>query len=120
MNITLPINTNRRGHVSRFIFLALLSAATFAQTNGISTLPDQYRTPLSDLVFDDNKQWRVTTTQDNPWRAKEKNVVLTPRFKATLFPEYDYHSVDDPTTRSLFQNENELERPRTNIFQYTF
>ncbi|MBL4710889.1 MAG: hypothetical protein JKX75_00015 [Gammaproteobacteria bacterium] len=120
MNMAIPVKLKSLSHASGFIILSLISIAIWAQTNGLTTLPNLYRTSLSDIVFDNNKQWRIAAEQDNPWRADEKHSVTKPRFKATLFPEYDYHTVDDPTTRSLLQNENELERPRTNIFKYTF
>ena len=61
-----------------------------------------------------------STEEDNPWRENKKELETTPRIKAQFFPEYDYDTVEDTTTRSLLQNEYELERPRTNIFQYTF
>lgn len=83
-------------------------------------LPETYRTPLSDMVYDDNKEWRTAPEEDNPWREDEEELIIKPRLKAEFFPEWDYDTVDDPTTRSLFQNEYELDRPRTNIFKYTF
>ena len=106
------------GHYHRVLLLFFVSTAVFAQTNGITQLPESYRTPLSDMVYDDNDQWR--TPPDNPWREGQKELEIKPRFKAQFSPEYDYDTMDDPTTRSLLQNEYELERPRTNIFKYTF
>ena len=105
---------------NRFLLLFFVSTAVFAQTNGITQLPESYRTPLSDMVYDDNDQWRTEPEEDNPWRENQKELEIKPRFKAQFFPEYDYNTMDDPTTRSLLQNEYELERPRTNIFKYTF
>ena len=108
------------GHCKRFLLLFFVSTAVLAQTNGITQLPESYRTPLSDMVYDDNDQWRTEPEEDNPWREGKKELEIKPRFKAQFFPEYDYDTMDDPTTRSLLQNEYELERPRTNIFKYTF
>ncbi len=108
------------GHYHRVLLLFFVSTAVFAQTNGITQLPESYRTPLSDMVYDDNDQWRTPPEEDNPWREGQKELEIKPRFKAQFFPEYDYDTMDDPTTRSLLQNEYELERPRTNIFKYTF
>lgn len=105
---------------NRFLLLFFVSTAVFAQTNGMTQLPESYRTPLSDMVYDDNDQWRTEPEEDNPWRENQKELEIKPRFKAQFFPEYDYNTMDDPTTRSLLQNEYELERPRTNIFKYTF
>ena len=103
-----------------FILLFFMSATVFAAANGIVSLPESYRTPLSDMTYDDNNEWRVEAEEDNPWREDKEEVTIKPRIKTEFFPEYDYDTVDDPTTRSLFQNEYELDRPRTNIFKYTF
>ena len=103
-----------------FLLLFFVSAVAIAQSNGLTQLPESYRTPLSDMVYDDNDQWRAEPDDDNPWREDQEEVAIKPRIKPEFFPEYDYDTVDDPTTRSLFQNEYELERPRTNIFKYTF
>lgn len=111
---------SKPGRCNRFLLLFFVSTAVFAQANGITQLPEFYRTPLSDMTYDNNKQWRTAPEEDNPWREGKKELETTPRIKAQFFPEYDYDTVDDTTTRSLLQNENELERPRTNIFQYTF
>lgn len=108
------------GRYNRFLLLFFMSTAVFAQTHGIKQLPEIYRTPLSEMVYDNNKQWRTAPEEDNPWREGKKEPEITPRIKARFFPEYDYNTVDDTTTRSLLQNEYELERPRTNIFKYTF
>lgn len=102
------------------LVLLFVSTAVIAATNGVVKLPDSYRTPLSDMVFDDNKEWRAQSKEDNPWREKKDESIIKPRLKTELFPAYDYDTVDDPNSRSLFQNEYELERPRTNIFKYTF
>ena len=104
---------------NRFIFLFFISVAVFAASNGITSLPESYRTPLSDMIYDNNNEWRAEPEEDNPWR-EDKEITIKPRIKTEFFPKYDYDTVDDPTTRSLFQNEYELERPRTNIFKYTF
>ena len=107
-------------HSRNFILLFFMSATVFAAANGIVSLPESYRTPLSDMTYDDNNEWRVEAEEDNPWREDKEEVTIKPRIKTEFFPEYDYDTVDDPTTRSLFQNEYELDRPRTNIFKYTF
>lgn len=97
----------------------IASFSVWAATNGI-TLPDSYRTPLSDMVYDEHQAWREPAEEDNPWREQEEDVIINPRLKTEFFPEWDYNTVEDPASRSLFQNEFELERPRTNIFKYTF
>ncbi len=113
-------NKIKTGRCNRFLLLFFVSTAVLAQANGITQLPESYRTPLSDMVYDDNDQWRTAPEEDNPWRENNKELEIKPRFKASFFPEYDYDTMDDPTTRSLLQNEYELERPRTNIFKYSF
>ena len=100
--------------------LFFVSALSFAATNEVIQLPESYRTPLSDMVYDNNKEWRAHPEEDNPWRENEEESIIKPRLKAEFFPEVDYDTVEDPNTRSLFQNEDEIERPRTNIFKYTF
>lgn len=101
------------------LLLLLASAAVIAQTNGMLELPESYRTPLSDMVYDDQDSWRAAPAEDNPWREGEEPTIK-PRLRTELFPAYDYDTVEDTTQRSLFQNEYELEKPRTNIFRYTF
>jgi hypothetical protein len=103
-----------------FPLLLFVSAISIAATNGVIQLPETYRTPLSDMVYDNNKEWRAHPEEDNPWREGEEEPIIKPRLKTEFFPEVDYDTVDDPNTRSLFQNEDEIERPRTNIFKYTF
>ena len=100
--------------------LLFVSAAVVAQTNGMLQLPESYRTPLSDMVYDEQDSWRAEPAEDNPWREGEEEAMIKPRLKTELFPAYDYDTVEDTTQRSLFQNEYELEKPRTNIFRYTF
>jgi len=101
------------------LLLVLASAAVIAQTNGMLELPESYRTPLTDMVYDEQDSWRAAPAEDNPWREGEEPTIK-PRLRTELFPTYDYDTVEDTTQRSLFQNEYELERPRTNIFRYTF
>jgi hypothetical protein len=101
------------------LLLVLASAAVIAQTNGMLELPESYRTPLSDMVYDEQDSWRAAPAEDNPWREGTEPMIQ-PRLRTEIFPEYDYDTVEDSTQRSLFQNEYELERPRTNIFRYTF
>jgi hypothetical protein len=113
-----PPITLRRSN--SFLLLFFISTAVLAAANGALQLPESYRTPLTEMVYDNNKEWRAQTEEDNPWRGGEEEPSIKPRLKAEFFPEYDYNTVDNPNTRSLFQNEDELERPRTNIFKYTF
>jgi hypothetical protein len=97
----------------------LLSAVAIADNGGL-ILPNSYRTPLSDLVYEEQPSWRTEPPEDNAWRRNNTEPETTGRFKAQLFPHYDYSERDDSTTRNRFMNEDELARPKTNIFKYTF
>lgn len=108
-----------------FLLLFFVSAVVFAQA-GITQLPETYRTPLSDMVYQDMKEWRAEPEDEYPWREDEEDLLIKPRIKVELFPQYNYDSlyyrdsIEDPISNSLFQNENEIERPVSNIFQYSF
>ncbi|MBE9567071.1 MAG: hypothetical protein IMF14_00145 [Proteobacteria bacterium] len=106
--------------VNGFALLFFVSAAVFAGANGIANLPESYRTPMSDTVYDDNPQWRVPAEEENPWRDNKEEEIIKPRFKAEFFPQYNYESVEDPHPEPLFQNEYERDKPVSNIFKYTF
>lgn len=105
--------------------LFFVSAAVFAQA-GIIQLPDTYRTPLSDMVYEDLNEWRAEPEDENPWREDEEDLTIKPRIKAEFFPQYNYDSlyyrdsIEDPLSNTIFQNETEIERPVSNVFQYTF
>ena len=102
-----------------FLILLFASAVVFAQA-GITKLPESYRTPLSDMVYDDLNEWRTVPEDDNPWRENEEELLIKPRLRVKLFPKYNYDSLENPISNSLFQNENEIERPVSNILEYTF
>ncbi len=106
--------------INRFFLLFLFSAATLAANNGITHLPETYRTPLSDMVYDEHHDWRVEPGEKNPWREMEEDLLIKPRIKVELFPEYTPDSSGNPVSNSLFQNEYEVEKPATSIFKYTF
>ena len=105
--------------------LFFVSAAVFAQA-GIVQLPDTYRTPLSDMVYKDLKEWRAEPEEENPWRENGEEQLIKPRIKVEFFPQYNYDSlhyrdsIEDPVSNSLFENETEIQRPVSNVFQYTF
>jgi len=114
----LPITAQRANTLALLLFFS--SAAAYAAANGIIQLPDSYRTPLSDLVQEQSKDWRAEPEQDNPWRENDEDLVIKPRIKIELFPSYKPDSSGNPVSNSLFQNENEIEKPVSNIFEYTF
>lgn len=105
--------------------LFFASTVVFAQA-GIIQLPDTYRTPLSDMVYEDLNEWRAEPEDENPWREDEEDPTIKPRIKVEFFPQYNYDSlhyrdsIEDPVSNSLFENETEIQRPVSNVFQYTF
>jgi len=115
----------KHDHFYHFLLLFFMSTTGFAQTDSTQTdsnvqLLESYRTPLSDMAYDNNKQWRTAAAEDNPWRENKREAIIKPRIKAEFFPKLNYDNVDNLETRSFLQNKHELERPRTNIFKYTF
>jgi hypothetical protein len=106
--------------LNSFFILFFISAVVIAQTNGITKLPESYRTPLSDMVYDDQSEWRSEPEEENPWREKSEEPLIKPRLKVELFPKYNYDSLQNPVSDSLFQNQNEIERPVSNILEYKF
>lgn len=99
--------------------VVLLSAVAIADNGGL-VLPNSYRTPLSDLVYEQQPSWRAAPADDNAWRKNVAEMDSDGRFKAHLLPQYDYSEREDTTLRNRFMNEDELARPKTNIFKYNF
>jgi hypothetical protein len=115
-----PDSSNKAfNQVTGFSILLLVSAAVVAQNDIYTEVPESYRTPLSEMIYEGHTDWRAAPEEDNPWRENEEPTIK-PRIKAEFFPDLDYSKPKEPENRSLFQNENELEKPRTNIFKYTF
>jgi len=103
-----------------FIVLLFVSAMVFAQASGITELPESYRTPLSDMVYEDMTEWRVEPEDEYAWRESAEEPLIKPRLRVDLFPRYNYDSLQNPVSDSLFQNQNEIERPVSNILEYKF
>jgi hypothetical protein len=97
----------------------LLSAVAIADNDGL-ILPNSYRTPLSDLVYEHQPNWRAQPSDENGWRKDKTEPEPDGRFKMQLLPQYDYSTREDPALRNRFMNEDELARPKTNIFKYNF
>jgi len=110
---------NEMKRFNGFLLLFFASAVVFAQA-GITHLPESYRTPLSDIVHDNHKDWRAVPEDENPWRESEQDLLIKPRIKVQLFPQYTPDSSGNPVSRSLLQNEDEVEKPSSNIFEYTW
>lgn len=118
--------TMNKKRVNTFLLLFFVSTIVFAQANGVLTLPESYRTPLSDMVYDDQKEWRTEPEDENPWRENGEDQAIKPRMKVELFPQYNYDSlyfrdsIEDPRANTLFYNETEIQRPVSNILEYSF
>ncbi len=115
-----PLLTTAQHTNSLALLMFFISTAAYATANGIIQLPDTYRTPLSDMVHDSNHDWRAVSGEENPWREKDDKLIIKPRIKVELFPSYTPDSSGNPVSNSLFQNEDEIEKPASNIFEYTF
>lgn len=100
--------------------LLLLSAAAIAGSDGLIELPAYYRTPLSDVIYEEHTTWRSTTEDDNGWRKGDADLIQQGRLRKEVLPPWDYEQRRDPTLDNTFMNENELARPKTNVFRLNF
>jgi hypothetical protein len=115
-----PASNNKAlNQITGFYLLLLVSAVVVAQNDIYTEVPESYRTPLSEMIYEGHTDWRAAPEEDNPWRENEE-ASIKPRIKAEFFPTPDYSKPKQPEPGKLFQNEDELEKPRTNIFKYTF
>jgi hypothetical protein len=114
----ISLNQNSRTN-GLLLLLLFISAAIFADASNVS-LPPSYRTPLSDMVYDSNSEWRAPPEDKNPWRGGQDELIIKPRFKTEFFPKYNYDSEENSNPNSLFQGGTQQEKPVTNIFKYTF
>ena len=96
-----------------------ISAIVIADSGALLDLPNTYRTPMPDVVYDEQTTWRAAPREDNGWRRGD-DVAIDTRQRKEMWPAYDYTDRGDPTLDNLFMNENELARPKTNVFRYTF
>ena len=100
--------------------LLLLSAAAIAGSDGLLELPEYYRSPLSDVIYEEHTTWRATPEDDNGWRRGDEDLIQQGRLRKQVLPEWDYDERSDPTLGNIFMNENELSRPKTNVFRLKF
>lgn len=100
--------------------LMLLSAVAIAGSDGLLELPEHYRTPLSDVVYEEHTTWRAIPEDDNGWRRGDDDLIHQGRLRREVLPEWDYDQRSDPTLGNIFMNENELARPKTNLFRLNF
>jgi hypothetical protein len=99
--------------------LILVSAIAIADSGALLELPNSYRTPMSDVIYEEQTSWRAAPQEDNGWRRGD-DVAIDTRRRKEMWPAYDYTERGDPTLDNMFMNENELARPKTNVFRYTF
>ena len=107
-------------HRYRALLLMLVSAAAIAGSDGLLELPEYYRTPLSDVIYEEHPTWRAAPEDDNGWRRGDGELIQQGRLRKEVLPEWDYEQRGDPTLGNIFMNENELARPKTNLFRLNF
>jgi hypothetical protein len=100
--------------------LLLLSAAAIAGSDGLLELPEYYRAPLSDVVYEEHTTWRAAPEDDNSWRKGDGDLIHQGQRRKEVLPRWDYGERRDPTLDNIFMNEGELARPKTNVFRLNF
>ena len=115
-------DNSRRDSRSPWFFISsifFVSAVVWADSN--TSLPQSYRTPLSEIVHEDHTDWRAVPEQQNPWRENQGEIVFKSRIKAEMFPLYQHEDPIVDAQPSIFPHDGtQQERPVTNIFKYTF
>ena len=116
------LNTVHVNNQSQFwLFpLLLLSAAAIAGSDGMLELPEYYRMPLSDIIYEEHTSWRAMPEDDNGWRRGDDGLIHQGQRRKEVLPRWDYEAHRDPTLGNIFMNENELQRPKTNVFRLNF
>ncbi len=113
------VHVNNPSHFWLFSLL-LLSAAAIAGSDGLLELPEHYRMPLSDIIYEEHTTWRATPEDDNGWRRGDGDLIQQGQRRKEVLPRWDYDEQRDPTLGNIFMNERELARPKTNVFKYNF
>jgi hypothetical protein len=110
---------NSQSHFWMFT-LMLMSAAAIAGSSGLLELPEYYRTPLSDVIYDEHPSWRAEPEVDNGWRRGDDNLIQQGQRRKEVLPRWDYEEQDDPTLGNIFMNQYWIQKPKTNVFRYNF
>ena len=120
--MTFALNATQVNNQSHFwlFSLLLLSAAAIAGSDGLLELPEHYRMPLSDIVYEEHTTWRATPEDDNGWRRGDGDLIHQGQLRKEVLPRWDYNDQRDRTLDNIFMNEGELARPKTNVFRYNF
>ncbi len=116
---TTAVRNSSQPHLSLFS-LMLLSAAAIAGSDGLLELPQYYRSPLSDVVYEEHPTWSATPEDDNGWRKQDGDLIQQGRLRKEVLPAWDYEDRGDPTLGNIFMNERELARPKTNVLRLKF
>lgn len=120
--MVLQINTTEVKDPSRFwlFSLMLLGAAAIAGSDGLLELPEYYRMPLSEVIYEEHTTWRAAPEDDNGWRKGDGDLIHQGQRRKEVLPRWDYDERRDPTLDNIFMNEGELARPKTNVFRLNF
>ena len=120
--MVLQINTAEVKHPPQFwlFSLLLLSAAAIAGSSGLLELPEYYRAPLSEVVYEEHTTWRAMPEDDNGWRKGDGDLIHQGQRRREVLPRWDYDKRSDPTLDNIFMNEGELAKPKTNVFRLNF
>ena len=116
---TTAVHVNSHSH-TWLLPLMLLSAAAIAGSDGLLELPQYYRSPLSDVIYEEHPTWRATPEDDNGWRKRDEDLIAQGRLRKEVLPHWDYEDRGDPTLGNIFMNERELARPKTNVLRLKF
>ena len=117
--MVLQINTAEVKHPPQFwlFSLLLLSAAAIAGSSGLLELPEHYRAPLSEVVYEEHPTWRAMPEDDNGWRKGDGDLIHQGQRRREVRPRWDYAAQRDRTHDNIFMNEGERARPTTNVYR---
>lgn len=116
---TYAVHYSNPGHYWLAVLL-LFSAAAIAGSDGLLELPEHYRTPLSEVVYEEHTTWRATPQDDNGWRRGDEDLIQQGQRRREVLPRWDYEERKDPTLGNIFMNERELAKPKTNVLRLNF
>lgn len=114
------IQPNQQFHLW-LVPLLLISAVAIADRDGLLDLPTSYRTPLPEVVYQDQPTWRAAPQDENLWRRDGTGMIPDFRLRTEVLPVHDYSTRQQTTfSGSMFQNENELAKPQMTILRHSF
>ena len=98
-----PVHYSNPGHYWLAI-LSLFSAAAIAGSDGLLELPEHYRIPLSEVVYEEHSTWRAAPEDDNGWRRGDGDLIHQGQRRREVLPRWDYEDRRDPTLGNIFMN----------------